>query len=71
MVDQFCSWIEQLALDDTPAYIHERAKYLMLDGLGCAIVAAHLAWTLNMKTREIVRCGDTIQYVLGCLLCTL
>ncbi|KAL3471499.1 hypothetical protein BJX99DRAFT_266723 [Aspergillus californicus] len=42
---QFCSWVRQLELDDIPSHIQERAKYLILDGIGCAIVAAHLPWT--------------------------
>ncbi|KAL4899922.1 hypothetical protein BDW74DRAFT_171182 [Aspergillus multicolor] len=42
---QFCSWVEGLTLDDVPEDIRARAKYLILDGLGCAIVASHLPWT--------------------------
>jgi aconitate decarboxylase len=42
---QFCSWVEGLTLRDVPGEMQTRAKYLILDGLGCAIVAAHLPWT--------------------------
>ncbi|KAL4819921.1 hypothetical protein BDW67DRAFT_181631 [Aspergillus spinulosporus] len=41
----FCSWVESLTLHDVPEEMQKRAKYLILDGLGCAIVAAHLPWT--------------------------
>ncbi|KAL3429634.1 hypothetical protein BDV09DRAFT_180068 [Aspergillus tetrazonus] len=42
---QFCSWVSSLTIHDVPEEIQKRAKYLILDGLGCAIVAAHLSWT--------------------------
>jgi aconitate decarboxylase len=32
-------------LANVPAEIQTRAKYLMLDGLGCALVGAHLPWS--------------------------
>ncbi|KAJ2957180.1 hypothetical protein NQZ79_g7070 [Umbelopsis isabellina] len=40
-----CSWIENLKWDDVPDHVKERCKYLMLDGLTCAIVASHLPWS--------------------------
>ncbi|KAJ9301713.1 hypothetical protein DTO217A2_7550 [Paecilomyces variotii] len=42
---QLCSWVDGLTLDDIPEDLKTRAKYLMLDGFGCAIVGAHLPWT--------------------------
>ncbi|RDW92720.1 MmgE/PrpD family protein [Aspergillus mulundensis] len=41
----FCSWVEGLTLEDIPEDIKTRAKYLILDGVGCALVASHLPWT--------------------------
>lgn len=38
-------WIHSISLDDIPSAVRTRAKYLILDGLGCAIVGAHLPWT--------------------------
>ncbi|KAL1983718.1 hypothetical protein VTN96DRAFT_9974 [Rasamsonia emersonii] len=38
-------WIHSVTLDDVPEDVRTRAKYLILDGLGCAIVGAHLPWT--------------------------
>ncbi|CAL5873592.1 uncharacterized protein PFLUO_LOCUS7873 [Penicillium psychrofluorescens] len=41
---QLCSWINRLSLDDVPEQVKTRAKYLILDGLCCALVGAHLPW---------------------------
>ncbi|KAL1968444.1 hypothetical protein VTN77DRAFT_1973 [Rasamsonia byssochlamydoides] len=40
-----CHWIHSVSLNDVPEDVRTRAKYLILDGLGCAIVGAHLPWT--------------------------
>jgi aconitate decarboxylase len=40
-----CGWIHRLCLNDIPEEIRVRAKYLILDGIACAIVGAHLPWT--------------------------
>ncbi len=40
-----CSWIEAISLGEIPAEIRTRAKYLILDGLACSIVGAHLPWS--------------------------
>ena len=42
---QLADWVAQLTLDDVPAPVVERAKYLLLDGLGCALVGAQLPWS--------------------------
>ncbi|GAE00238.1 conserved hypothetical protein [Paecilomyces variotii No. 5] len=42
---RLCSWVNGLTLEDIPEDIRTRAKYLILDGLGSAIVGAHLPWT--------------------------
>lgn len=42
---QLCAWVNQLSLEDIPEDVQTRAKYLILDGFGCAIVGAHLPWT--------------------------
>jgi 2-methylcitrate dehydratase PrpD len=38
-------WVGDLTLDDVPPAVVERAKYLLLDGLGCALVGAQLPWS--------------------------
>lgn len=42
---ELCSWIHSLTIDDIPAAVKTRAKYLILDGICCALVGAHLPWT--------------------------
>ncbi|KKK20504.1 hypothetical protein ARAM_001108 [Aspergillus rambellii] len=42
---QLCAWVDNLKLDDIPEDVRTRTKYLILDGLCCAIVGAHLPWT--------------------------
>jgi aconitate decarboxylase len=38
-------WINELTLQSIPESIKTRAKYLMLDGIACALVGAHLPWS--------------------------
>lgn len=42
---QLCTWLARLDYDAIPTLIVERAKNLILDGLGCAIVGAQLPWS--------------------------
>jgi aconitate decarboxylase len=42
---KLCTWIESVTMSDIPAKIQTRAKYLILDGLACALVGAHLPWS--------------------------
>lgn len=42
---KLCNWVQGMKLEDVPEQIQQRAKYLILDGLGCAIVGAHLPWS--------------------------
>ncbi len=42
---QLATWVADLTLDDVPPAVVERAKYLLLDGLGCALVGAQLPWS--------------------------
>ncbi|KIW96317.1 uncharacterized protein Z519_03386 [Cladophialophora bantiana CBS 173.52] len=42
---QLCNWITRTKLSAIPDHIIERAKYLILDGVACALVAAHLPWS--------------------------
>jgi aconitate decarboxylase len=42
---QLCNWISSLQLDDIPLLVKERAKYLILDGITCALVGSHLPWS--------------------------
>lgn len=42
---QLATWAAALALDDIPVTIRERAKHLLLDGFGCALIGAQLPWS--------------------------
>jgi len=42
---QLATWIAGFTLDQAPPAVQERAKYLLLDGFGCALVGAQLPWT--------------------------
>ncbi|KAF2025505.1 2-methylcitrate dehydratase PrpD [Setomelanomma holmii] len=42
---QLCSWITSTNNTEIPEDVLERAKYLILDGIACAFVGAHLPWS--------------------------
>lgn len=42
---KLCTWIDAVKLSDIPESVKTRAKYLILDGIGCALVGAHLPWS--------------------------
>ena len=42
---RLATWVADLTLDQVPHHVVERAKHLLLDGLGCALVGAQLPWS--------------------------
>ncbi|KAK0628749.1 hypothetical protein B0T17DRAFT_486798 [Bombardia bombarda] len=40
-----CNWIVTLNKDDIPHAVLERAKHLILDGIACGLVGAHVPWS--------------------------
>ena len=42
---KLCNWIYSAGLVDVPEKVLTRAKYLILDGVACAIVGSHLPWS--------------------------
>lgn len=42
---ELSQWVYLLQLSDIPEEVVERLRYLILDGLGCAIVGSHLPWS--------------------------
>jgi aconitate decarboxylase len=42
---KLATWLADLSLNDVPERVRERAKYLTLDGIACAIVGAQLPWS--------------------------
>ncbi|KAJ5668361.1 2-methylcitrate dehydratase PrpD [Penicillium maclennaniae] len=49
-----CDWIHSLSLSEVPPEKVTRCKYLLLDGLACALIGAHLPWS-----------GDALKGVLS------
>jgi 2-methylcitrate dehydratase PrpD len=59
---RLATWVADLTLDDVPQHVVERAKYLLLDGLGCALVGAQLPWS-RVATDAVLGLegpGDTV-----------
>ncbi|MGO9253750.1 MAG: MmgE/PrpD family protein [Mycobacterium sp.] len=42
---RLATWVAGLTLDDVPHTVVARAKHLLLDGVGCALVGAQLPWS--------------------------
>ncbi len=49
---RLATWLAGLRLEDAPAEVLERAKHILLDGIGCALVGAQLPW--SRKAVELV-----------------
>lgn len=45
LTGQLSNWIHSLKLDDVPKDVQTRGKYLILDGLACALNGAHVPWS--------------------------
>ena len=45
VTQELSSWIQHVTLADVPEEVKTRAKYLILDGLGCALIGARLPWS--------------------------
>ena len=42
---QLCNWIRSMSLQHVPKDVQTRAKYLILDGMACALIGAQLPWS--------------------------
>ncbi|KAH6658758.1 immune-responsive protein [Truncatella angustata] len=42
---ELCRWVHELQLSDIPENVIMRTKYLILDGLACAVIGSHLPWS--------------------------
>jgi 2-methylcitrate dehydratase PrpD len=59
---RLATWVAGLTLDQVPQQVIDRAKYLLLDGLGCALVGAQLPWS-RVATEGVLgleSSGDTV-----------
>jgi 2-methylcitrate dehydratase PrpD len=59
---KLATWVAELSLSDVPAAVQERAKHLLLDGIGCALIGAQLPWsrTATDAVLDIDGAGDTV-----------
>ena len=39
------TWAAQTTLESVPDVVLQRAKHLLLDGIGCLLVGSHLEWS--------------------------
>lgn len=58
-------WLSQLALEQIPADVIERAKDVLLDGVGCLIVGAQLPWSRTAVAAISAFEGEGVSPVLG------
>jgi 2-methylcitrate dehydratase PrpD len=58
---RLASWVAGLTLGDIPHEVVERAKYLLLDGLGCGLIGAQLPWSrvATGAVLDLENSGDT------------
>jgi 2-methylcitrate dehydratase PrpD len=59
---RLATWVANLTLDEIPQTVIKRAKHLLLDGLGCALVGAQLPWS-RIATDAVLGLegtGDTV-----------
>lgn len=61
---QLSSWVSSVTLNDVPDEIQTRAKYLILDGLACGLVGAHLPWSEKAANAifDMEPAGDTTVF---------
>ncbi|RMY50412.1 hypothetical protein D0865_06919, partial [Hortaea werneckii] len=45
LTGRLSNWVSSVQLGDIPSNVVERTKYLILDGIGCAILGAQLPWS--------------------------
>ncbi|MDT7737768.1 MAG: hypothetical protein QOK09_1137, partial [Mycobacterium sp.] len=59
---RLASWVAGLSLADIPETVIERAKHLLLDGLGCGLIGAQLPWSrvATDAVLELENRGDTV-----------
>ncbi|RAH47523.1 MmgE/PrpD family protein [Aspergillus brunneoviolaceus CBS 621.78] len=42
---ELCDWVTSLQASDIPTHVLQRAKHLILDGIACGLVGAHVPWS--------------------------
>ncbi len=59
------AWLQDLRLDDVPATTRERAKDILLDGVGCALVGAQLPWSRTAVQTALRFEGQGTRTIIG------
>jgi 2-methylcitrate dehydratase PrpD len=59
------TWVSGVSLDDVPAPVVERAKHLLLDGIGCALIGAQLPWSRIATNAVLGLEGEGTTAVIG------
>lgn len=67
---RLATWLSELTLEEVPESVRDRAKALILDGLGCALVGAQLPWSRIATTLVHRLEGQGVHPVIGTGLCT-
>lgn len=45
ITSELCEWVQSLKFEEIPEEVLLRTRYLILDGLACAIIGSHLPWS--------------------------
>jgi 2-methylcitrate dehydratase PrpD len=62
---RLANWVAGLDIADVPAAVLERASYLPLDGIGCAMIGAGLPWS-RVTTEAVLQLeGDGGAVIIG------
>lgn len=62
---RLAAWVAGLTLDDVPLEVLDRAKHLLLDGVGCALVGAQLPWSRVVTDAVLALEGRGDAVVIG------
>lgn len=62
---RLCRFLAGTALDDLPPEVVERTRYLLLDGIGCGLVAARLPWSELAVTGTLAVDGPGVATLWG------
>ena len=45
VTEELCQWIDHTTFESIPDPVKERSKHLILDGIACGLVGAHVPWS--------------------------
>jgi aconitate decarboxylase len=62
---RLATWASTLRSDDIPLTVRDRAKHLILDGIGCALVGAQLPWSRIAVEATLEFEGSGRQPIIG------